>query len=307
MRVSPKWLPPFLLLLAVRPSVAAEPFAEYLAPYLSPETKVVIGIQVRTLAPALPADLGPALSAQMKFAGFDPLKDLDEVIVTANGTGDNAPVLAVLRGRFQLERMGRGAKRYAGVPMIEGQAQAKGVIALLDAGTAIAGDAVLVRAAIDRRLNGVQGTVTWADQIDELRAKYAVWGIGEAVDSVDRFQFGAEFQDGLDLTAELHVASPAEMEKLTSGLRMVEAMAKASEGKPKAAHLEMKSEDGTLRLALRVPAEELKQAFTAQRGMLEAAVKSRLPMGGEAAAPESRIVINEQGETLTVTLPGARR
>ena len=305
MNVSPKWLPPVLLMLAARPVVAADEVADY----LSPETKIVVGIQLRTIAPAIAENLGPELLAQTRFAGFDPLKDLDEVIVTANGTGDNPPVLAVLHGRFDVERMGRGAKRYAGVPMIEGPAQAKGVMALLDATTAIAGDPALVRAAIDRRQNGVQGAVTWAPEMETLRGKYVVWGIGEGVESVERFQFGAAFDDGLNLTAELHVASEAEMEKLTAGLRMMEAMAKASEGKPNGTRFEIKTEGTTLQVALRVSSEELKKTFEAQRGTLEAAVKSRLQVFGKPAAtpPEATVVTSDKGETLVLTLPGARR
>jgi hypothetical protein len=303
MKVSPKWLPPVVLLLAARPSVAGGQVAEY----LSPDTKVVLGIQVRTIASALAQNLGQELLAQTRFAGFDPLKDLDEVIVMTNGNAENPPVLALLRGRFNLERMERGANRYAGVPIIQGPALGQGVMALLDASTALAGEPALVRAAIDRRQNGVQGTVTWGDQIEALRGKYVVWGIGESLESVDRFQFGAEFEDGLNLTAELRVASPAEMEKLTAGLRMMEAMARAGEQQPGAAKFEMNTEGGTLRLALKVPTEELKKAFQAQRGTLEAAMKSRLPMLGKPAPVETKIISNGDGETQFVTLPGARR
>ncbi len=307
MKVSPKWLSPFLLLLAVRPSLAAERVADY----VSPETKVVLGLQMRTIAPTLAQSVGPELMAQAKIAGFDPFKDLDEVIVMTNGTGENPPVLAVLRGRFDLVRLGREAKPYLGVPVIQGPGQANGVLALIDPGTIFAGDPGLVRAAVARRQNGVQGTVTWADQIESLREKYVVWGIGEGVDAVDRFHFGAEFQDGLNLTAELHVASTAEMEKLTAGLRMLEAMAKTNQTKSSGARFEMTADAGTLRLAIRVPAEELKKSLQAQRSTIEAAVMSRIP-GLAKPAPRSgsaepKIVTSPQGETVTLTLPGAKR
>jgi hypothetical protein len=296
-----------LLLLAPRPLLAAEEVADY----VSPETKVVLGLQMRTIAPALAQAVGPELLAQARIVGFDPLKDLDEVILMTNGSGDNPPVFAVLRGRFDLARLGRDARPYMGVPIVQGPGQANGTLALVDAGMLFAGDPGLVRAAIARRLNGIQGSVTWADQIESLRAKYPVWGIGEGMDSVDRFHFGAEFQDGLTLTAELHVTSAPEMEKLTAGLHMLEAMAKSSQANSTGSRFEISTEGGTLRLALHVPADELKKSFQAQRGPLEAALLSRLPglakPSPRPAAPGGTIVSNPKGETMTLTLPGAKR
>ncbi len=303
MKVSPKWLPPFVLLLSVRACLAAGEVADF----LPPETKVVLGLRMSTIASALQQNLGPELLAQVKFGGFDPLKDLDEVIVMTNGATENPPALALLLGRFDLEKMARGAKRYAGVPLVNAPAQAQGVMALLDSTTALAGEPALVRAAIDRRQNGVKGTLAWTGQIEAMRAKYVVWGIGEAVQSLEQFQFGADFQDGLNLTAELRAASAADLEKVTSALQMLKTMAKANQRPGSAAKFEMKTEGATLRLSLRVPTDELKKAFQSQRGSLEAALKSRLPMWNKQPDTDTKVVKNDEGDTVVVTLPGLRR
>ena len=85
------------------------------------------------------------------ITGFDPLHDIDEVLLTSAADQENAPALLVVRGRFNLERMGAGAQRYHGVAMVGDGKDGHERSGLLDATTALAGDAPVVKAAIDRR------------------------------------------------------------------------------------------------------------------------------------------------------------
>jgi hypothetical protein len=335
MKLSPKWLPPFVLLLGMR-SLAA---ADELPAYLPPDTGMLVGIQVHSLVDAFAQAAGPELKGKLSavlaktpLAGFDPLKDLDEVLITSTGGGDNPATLAVLRGRFGAVQVGEKAARYREVPMIAAGTDGKSVFALLDETTALAGDLALVRAAIDRHANGEETRLPFVAKLEPMRQRYAIWGSGtvpksgaanaDAMGSIERFEFGANFADGLEMVADLYPRSPADLEKLSASLRMVEAMMKAKAGAG-GGQLSMTSEGGRLRLSVNIPKEELVKAFEAQKGILTQAVMSKLPPGLAArlnAAPEDRyptsrpvpasetkIVSNSEGETLTVTLPGARK
>src|SRR5437016_14188577 len=114
---------PLVLLLAGRPAAAAGA-----SDFFPPETKVVIGIQVRhalELVGTLPGDL----VVKNPIAGFDPLKDLDEVFIATSGKGDSPPALMVLRGRFDVAKIGREPK-----PIDAGMMGAgTGVMAFVDA------------------------------------------------------------------------------------------------------------------------------------------------------------------------------
>ena len=62
------------------------------------------------------------------FAGFDPLHDIDEVMLTSAADRENAPALLVLRGRFNLEKLGAGAEQYHGVAISSSKDKAAGVV-----------------------------------------------------------------------------------------------------------------------------------------------------------------------------------
>jgi hypothetical protein len=82
----------------------------------------------------------------------------------------------------------------------------------------------------------------------------------------------------------------------------------------------MHTKNGSLHVALTIPEEELNKAIQEQRGALQTAVMSQLPVeissklsrdsapqwSRRAAGPDGKIVKNAQGETLVVTLPGKR-
>jgi len=310
--------------LIPRPGSAA---GAALLDYLPPGTKVVLGIQVQGAIGALAQDLGPellgkgsTLLAQTPLAGFDPLKDLDEVLIASSGKGNNPPALAVLRGRFDVERLGRSATRYRDVLVVEGAKGQDGVLALLDSSTALAGDAALVRAAIDRRGQGAETGSDWAERIEALRSHYTIWGIGEGLeglpdtpgqpgglDSLDRFAFGAAFTHGLELTAELHLRSPQDAEKVSALLSLIQAAPQAS-----GARFEVESANGTLRILVALPEEELKKAMAAaQRGFLDSAALSQLGGKPDGASkppspPDGKVVTNTEGDTMVLTLPGKR-
>jgi hypothetical protein len=336
-------------LLAASAAMAAEiPLGE-LAP---PGTKVAIGINVRGLvdAPVVKSlgnqaqNLGAKLAATGHLTGFDPLKDLDQILILSTGEGDKAPMLAVLRGRFDLQQLAPGTTRYHDVAMIDvGYAAgpaAGGAMALLDGEIALAGDRAQVQAAIDRRGSGARLNAELASRIDSMRMRYDIWAIGdcpeglagppgaaEALRSVDRFSFGAALRQGAEVVAEVHARLPEDAAKIQVAMGLLESALKAQQPADSAAKFDLHAEDGNFQILLSIPEGELEKAVEMQRKMLVSAVSkgwqpkampapARVvpepehvqPQPLRAAKPPIRTYITRgpNGDTTFVRLPGGK-
>ena len=156
--------------------------------YLPPDTKVVMGLRVRALTESSlfqetgtqqRKTLTESWTKLTAVTGFDPLRDIDEVLLTSPADRENAPALVVLRGRFNLDRLGAGAELYHGVAIQGGGKKGSGVLALLDATTALAGEAPVVKAAIDRRGQPVAYDGALVARVASLRERFDLWGTGE--------------------------------------------------------------------------------------------------------------------------------
>ena len=321
------------LLLAARMLPAAD---AALPDFLPANTKVMLGVRLRAItgSPLFQGFATQAMSAgsdwmtMASMIGFDPLKDIDEILIAAAADRQNAPALIVVSGRFDVERLSAGAKRYHGVPLLSVSKGADSLTALLSATTAIAGDAAAVRAAIDHRGGGpIDGAL--AERVESLRARYDIWGVGQVppgfkspagqapgLDSVDRFQFGLLLSHGIEISAEVHARSPQDLQKLAGSLLLIKAaMAGQPNQGPDAVKLETQVEGNTLKISLAVPEAELRKALQARANAARSA-----PMGGSVsitgnpattvspAAPASaRPAANANGgDTVVLTLPGKR-
>ena len=276
--------PLLVFLLAVRAIPAAD---RSLTDFFPAGTKVVFGINVRKVAESPLAQAGlTQAKAQVQaqaaaadwlriasLAGFDPLRDIDEVLVATNGEGQNPPSLIVVTGRFDVARLAQGAKRYLDVPLLGGDKPTDGVVALLNASTALAGDRPTVLATLDHLGNGAQIDPALAQRIAAARGRYDIWGLGDrpegfvaptpeasGLESIDRFQFGVSVSHGLELGAELHARSPKDAEQIGAMLGMVQAMIKAKQPTSASAKLDVHAEDGTFQLTMTIPEEELLKA-----------------------------------------------
>ena len=252
--------------------------------FLPADTKVVIGIRVSAIREsALFKDagtdarkLGDEWMKMLAITGFDPLHDIDEILIFSPADNDKAATLVALRGRFNLERMSAAAKRYHGVAMVGEGAGGTSVLALLDAATAIAGEAPAVRAAIDRRGHGASLDAKLMARVQSLTQRFDIWGTGERpegfvaptgkredLDSIDRFEFGIRISKGLEIGAEVHAKSSKEAEKLAASVAMLQAMMIGRE--PAAPKFDLQVKDGTIKLSLAVSEDDLKKAIAAQR------------------------------------------
>ena len=135
----------------------------------------------------------PATAKAMAAAGFDPQRDLREV-VAAFGAGFGNMVLFG-RGSFHPDRIaaaavsaGAALSTYRGVALIEARAAAgqgrgigssaiasSGALAFLDASTMLAGDAASVKAALDRHSAGAAFSGSLADSARQVAASNDAW------------------------------------------------------------------------------------------------------------------------------------
>ena len=188
-----------VLLVAALMSAGADPA---LMKLVMPEARVLSGFNISQV---LASPLGQFLLSQMppdtadfqKFitvTGFDPRRDLQEVLIAATGTPSQKRAgLILVRGSFDTTRAltlakqhGAGVSYYKGVPILsEGAKRApakpaghpEGWLALLDNSTLALGDAGSVRGAIDRRSTGSTLNAHLVNKVSELSSLYDFWGV----------------------------------------------------------------------------------------------------------------------------------
>jgi hypothetical protein len=156
------------------------------------------------------------------------------------------------------------------------------------------------------------------------RQRYDVWGVGESVggfvspapgakglESIDRFQFGMVFGDGLEVGAEIHARSLADAEKLRATLEMISAMLKAQQPSGSAARFDLQGEEGTIKLTAAIPEEELKRVMekSVAHAMARTAVAvnpAAAPMVAPTPEPTASQVLDKEGNTVILHLPGGK-
>lgn len=157
------WTVLFLLMVSVAAVQAADPA---LLNLIMPDAKVVSGMQVDA---SKSSAFGQYVLSQMqadnedfkKFVadtGFDPRRDLSEVIVATGAKADDASLLVLGRGIFNPSRFinaaraaGANLTSYAGIDLLTHSPNSDGALAFLDGSTAVMGGTKAVQAAIDRR------------------------------------------------------------------------------------------------------------------------------------------------------------
>lgn len=342
------------LVLSARALLAADPsFAEYV-PY---DTKVLAGVEVRAI---VDSDWGKAVVEQVKSAngdalmkglplkGVDVINDVDEVWIASSSVDKKAPSLVILRGRFDKSRLPAAIGRYHAVPLMPMDAKREQLLALVDPSTIFAGDRLGVERAIDRRgLKSMDAHLATAAAA--LRTRYWIWAIGDrlqdlatpnktapqGLDAATGFEFGLSLNRDLEMAAQIHMKTADDAQKMLGTMAMLQMMAKSQQKGASQLNIESRVTGTTLDVSLRVPEEELKQAWEQQRAAIAeslsqlpqqiAAVRSGKPFnpaavspqartqGGAHAAPtqanrapvgdKSKIYSDQDGNTVQVTLP----
>jgi hypothetical protein len=317
----------FALSLLYAASACAQPA---LTDFIPPRSKVVMGVNLRTIIDsAILPDLSKDTTAlasvasmlsQTPFAHLDPLKDVDSLLIASTGEGETPPSLAIIRGRFGALKLPT-AGQYHGVPLIDSKTP-KSAMALLDDFTLIAGDEAEVQAAIDRRGSPARLNPVLAARVANLLSKFDVWGTGDnpkgfqaakgqsgGLDAVDHFEFGAAFHKGLAIEAEAHVRTAEDAKKLQESLRFVETLLSIQKTATNGSKFSLHTQNGTLKLSLMVPEEELKKAIAAQKTKMAAALPKPAPKPEpKPTRPEDvKIIKGNNGDTMMVILPGGKQ
>ena len=174
------------LILFAPMAVAAD---SSLVDLIMPDARVVFGVDIAKIrnSPLLPAftsgveNANPEMQKLMQAAGFDPFRDLQDVIFASPGTGKHPPALLVARGSFDTARLrafaetaGSKVTEWKGVPILTDPDKESGAFALLDH-VILAGNLDQVKAAIGRRGQGMVLNTEMAMRIADLSHRYDAW------------------------------------------------------------------------------------------------------------------------------------
>jgi hypothetical protein len=290
-----------------------------------PESKVLAGVQVKA---ALASPLGQRLLSQIqpdagfaKFVtetGFDPRRDITELLLASPGENEgnsHAQGLAIAKGTFDIERIVAAAKAHGGVTvstyngatLLTHDATNEGVIALLDASTAIAGTADYVRKAIDSRSvgNGLDPALL-AKAID-VGSRNDIWfatnspaslgkmpapgmpnGVnGQMLQAVVQASGGVKFAgSNLQISGEAVMRSDKDATALADVCRFFAGMAQLNSNDPKAAKaadmlkgLDLQTVNNVFKLGLTLSEADIEQFLPA---------KSSRPAGARRSAQLQR-------------------
>jgi hypothetical protein len=160
---------------------------------LMPDAKVIAGVNVEQ---AKGTQFGQYVLNQIQthdsdmqklitLTGFDPRRDVSEVLVASDGAPQSKTGLALARGTFDVVKIiaaatanGAATEAYGGVTILEDpKAKAPGGIAFLDGTIVVAGDLANVKAAIDRRSNAQPLPAALMVKINQWSNAQDAWGI----------------------------------------------------------------------------------------------------------------------------------
>jgi hypothetical protein len=340
---SPKLLSVSLVFSAI--ACAADPA---LLNLVMPGAKIFAGVNVeRILASPMGKEIdskireaAPQLQEILNQTGFDPRRDLKEILIAATAEGQNGPSLILVRGSFDpvklgayLASSGQIPVNYEGVPILSNPAQKSGAMALLDSEIAIAGDLDQVQAAIHRRNHGTVLPAEMASRIAALSERYDIWfqsavavmppaakvsdprfqQAGDLLRSIQQFSGGIKFSSGVDVAAEVVTHNEKEAASVLGALQLFTGFLTVNQQSPGALKpdaIKLTSEGKTVRLALSITGEQLKKAYEMQQARMASgksgvSVTTGMPKSAPKPQPaDTGVVIQGSSRDMgTVHLP----
>jgi len=282
-----------------------------------PDTQVLCGANVeRIVNSPIGKEIGarvqdkyPEVQQVIQKAGFDPTRDLKEVLIAATGKGKAQKALVLVRGSFDpakvaaaIARTGRVPQTYQGVQILENPSQTNGAFAFLDGTIAVGGDIDQVRAAIRRRqMNHTTLAGHLASQVAEISERYDIWVVsaasltemadsvsnpqvkqmGDMLKTIEQINGGLKFSDNLDLGVELKTHNQKEAQTLRDSLQLLIGMAAASQKDHSALDinaLKLTADETTVRIAFTVTSEQLKKTYEMQMARMQQAAAPPKPL-----------------------------
>ncbi|HEY4361689.1 MAG TPA: hypothetical protein VGN17_11995 [Bryobacteraceae bacterium] len=182
-----------IVLVSLAASTAFAAVDPGLLTLVPPDAKAMVGVQVAAttssvfgqyLFSQIPND--PNISKVTTAIGFDPRRDIQELLVTA---GDGSSFLILGRGHYQPDKMATAAKlagavpsNYRGFEILSGGVNAKvnvgdrpGSLVFLDNSIIAMGDTVSIKALIDRRAGNSVFSGPLAERAKQISATNDIW------------------------------------------------------------------------------------------------------------------------------------
>jgi hypothetical protein len=241
----------------------------------------------------------PDFQSFVTTTGFDPTRDVDEVLIAspAAGAGRKNGV-ALVRGRFNTasilttaKEKGATVEDYQGIALLsppKSQTPQSGVVAFLSGTIAVCGDMDNVKAVIARR--GVATTLDASLQrkAEELSAAHHAWMVsvipvaemagrvpdanvsgamkGNAFQAIEQVSGGVDFADNVKVSAEAVTRSEKDATALADVVRFLASFAQMNQQGAQAPglaaaleSLDLKTDGNVARLSFRVPQDQIER------------------------------------------------
>ncbi len=294
-----------------------------------PDTGALIGINIEQikatkLGQALFSQLNtgnPAIQKWIDQIGFDPRRDIHEIVIMPSTTNPKGRVLFVVRGSFDLARLlaaakasGTAVSMYRGIPILTtrqnnpmNKQDEPFSLACLNPSLVVGGDPESVRAAIDRRDEPGRLGAALTARAEQLSASNDIWLVGRApaeppaakgspmpgpfgadlFRSIQQFGGGVKFGPKLLLSADLVTGSESDANAMLASLNALIALASASRkpgSMPALDDLKMYAEGKSIKIALAIPEEQIIKSM--QSAITSALQRAKGSFGAPAAAPK---------------------
>jgi hypothetical protein len=299
------------LLLAL--AVAAPAVDSTLLNLAIPDARVVAGVNLANArsSPFGQYVLGRLSSGEpqdfqnfISTTGFDPRRDLNEILFTSPGGSGNTQKLVLARGVFDRARLialakssGADVSIYNDVEIIAVGVKAAAehgqppiALAFPQESVAAAGDLESVRAVIDRRQGGLGLSGDLAAKVNALSGAQDAWFVsvvpvselagrvpdssggalkGDALKSIQQASGGVKFDQVINVSAELVAQTAQDATSLADGLRLLAGLA-ALQQKPQNQALQSLLNT----LSVKAEANTVKIGLTIPEALLESLVPS---------------------------------
>ena len=300
-----------LLLAALATVTAFGAVDAALLDLLPPDAKIISGIQVdqskaSRFGQYVLSQMGhidePGLQKFISETGFDPRRDLSELLIATSGT-DMQGVVVVGRGVFNPAKIinaataaGGAVSTYNGVQLITHKdSKNEFAFGFFDAGTAVMGSATAVKAAVDRRGSGAKLDPTTQSRVRDLAAMHDAWFVsmvpvsdffagkmtdpnmnqamgGNLFQAVRSASGGVKFTTtGVTIAGEAAMRSDQDATALADVIRFIAGLVQNSQD-PQAKQaatllqgLQLTAQASTLKLSLTIPEELVEKLFIPQK------------------------------------------
>jgi hypothetical protein len=226
------------------------------------------------------------------LTGFDPRRDVNELLLASTSAPGSKTGLALARGVFDPDKIAAAAQSaaaavetYGGVSIIEDPQHQNG-FAFLDSTLVVAGDLANVKAVIDRRHGGPTISAKLAAQASQLSSTQDAWAIStvppstlqppaaappaagadlqNALQKIESASGGVKFGSVVVLTGQAQAATPQDASSLGDVLQLFVNMAQLQAAKrPEAAALAqslvVSTQGSTVKITLSLPEGQFQQ------------------------------------------------